>query len=232
MAYTKDAFLALWNNDMWELFSKFQTKCEALEEVNVKLDVMLSKINKLEDQVHINKHVNSVLKNDLLNMKRKLNRDSQYHRQENLEFSGILETIADSNLEGTAISLLKKTGVDVSPRDIVDCHRLKNGKAVICRFVNRKHCQQALAGSKKLKGNTGDISDSAIYINRNLIPEFNTIRWRSKKLKQANCIYSFGTTKRGIWVQAEPDGRKKQIEVEDDLYEFLPAGKSLSEICL
>ena len=229
--FTKDAFLALTNDQMWKVFSEFQTKCESLDEVQVKLDLLITKINKLESEIVHVKNINGVLKTEVLNMRRKINRDSQYFRQENLEFSGIPVTVADDKLQDTAIALLKKTGVEVKASDIVDCHRLKNGKTVIARFLNRKHCKQALAGSKKLKGNTGDLFDSEIYINRNLIPEFNNLRWKSKKLKQANYIFNFGTNHRGIWVQSEANGRKKQIEVDEDLYEFMPVGKSLSDIC-
>ena len=228
---TKEEFLALSNVQMWELFTEFQSKCSAMNEVNVKLDIVISKISKLESELEIGKRVNNALKLEVLNLKKKANRDAQYNCQENLEFTGIPETIPDASLEETAIKILKKTGVDVKSSDIVDCHRLKNRKRVIIRMVNRKHCQQALAGSKNLKGNTRDISNSAIYVNRNLIPEYHALRWKCKQLKLANYLFNFGVNKRGIYVQQEAGGIKKQVEVDDDIFEYLPTGTLLSDIC-
>ena len=226
----KEEFLALPNDKMWELFSKYHSS-STLDELNAKLDIVITKINKLESELEISRRVNTALKSEVLNLKRKVNRDAQYHRQENLEFSGIPESIPDGELEQTAITIFKKAGVDVKSSDIVDCHRLKNRRRVIIRMVNRKHCQQALAGSKRLKGNTSDINNSVIYINRNLIPEYNTLRWKAKLLKQANYIFNYGVNRRGIWVQMEAGGNRKQVEIDDDLMEYLPAGILLSDVC-
>ena len=229
--HTKESFLALTGDQIWNLFSKSQSECGSFKELNTKMDILISKINKLEDEIEVGRRVNKALKVEIVNMRRKINKDSQYQRQENLEFSGIPEHIPDSDLENTALKLLKKTGVVLKSSDVVDCHRLKNPKKVIIRLVNRKHCQLALHGSKKLRGNTSDIlGDSIVYLNRNLIPEFNTLRWKAKKMKVANYIYNFGTNRRGIWVQSEADGEKKQVEIEDDLLVYLPEGILLSDV--
>ena len=174
----------------------------------------------------------TVINIEYCKMKRKMNRNSQYFRQENLEFSGIPERIDDDCLESTVISLLQKTGVEVSPNDIVDVHRLKNKKSVIIRFVNRKHAKKALANSRLLKGNTEDIiKNSVIYCNRNLTPEYKSLRWMAKKMCSASHIKAFGTNSKGVWVKGELYGAKKQVDVEEDLMEFLPEGISLSGVC-
>ena len=156
-----------------------------------------------------------------------------YSRQENLEISGIPESVPDRNLEATAMSLLRKVGVECNSDEIVDCHRLKNKKNVIIRFVNRKYALQALAKSKNLRGNTDDIlPNSTIYLNRNLTPEYKTLRWQAKKMKGKGFIYDFGINKRGVYIKKEASGERKQIDIAEDLHEYLPTGILLSDICI
>ena len=183
-----------------------------------------------ESELAIVKSANAALTKEVLNLKRKMNRENMYFRQENLEFSGIPESVADVNLEQTAIYLLRKTGVECTPDDIVACHRLKNKKDVIIRFVNRKHAFHALSRSKNLKNNTDDIiPNSKIYINRNLTPEYKTLRWQAKTLKRQKFFEDFGTNKRGVYIVA--GGSRRQIDIAEDLKEYLPEGKLLSDIC-
>ena len=230
---TKESFLALSNMQMWELFSKSQIESKTFNELNTKLDLLIGKVTKMDAEMSVAKAVNVALQSEVTNLKRKLNQNNNYHRQENLELSGIPESVSDDNLEATAISILNKTGVALTSKDIVDCHRMRNKKVVIIRFVNRKNAQEALANSRSLQGNTNDIiSNSVIYINRNLTPESMSLRWKAKLLKRANHIHDFGTNRRGVWVKSQSDGARKQIDVDEDLVEFLPRGISLSDICI
>ena len=96
---TKDSFLLLSKDDMWELFNKSRQESQALEKISDKLDVVLKNMEKLENQVAVGKAVNVALKKEVLSLKKKVNRDSQYHRQDNLEFSGIPESVEDEKLE-------------------------------------------------------------------------------------------------------------------------------------
>ena len=230
--FSKVSFMALSDEAKWELFQKSETKCSSLEEVNGKLDLLIGKIAKLESDVLVTKSVNVGLKSEILNLRRKINRDSMYNRQENLEISGIPESVSDRDLERTTRSLLRKVGVDCNDDEIVDCHRLRNKKNVIIRFTNRRYALKALANSKNLRNNTNDIlPNSMIYVNRNLTPEYKTLRWQAKKVKGKGYIVDFGVNRRGIWVKAAANGAKKQIDIAEDLHEFIPDGFSLSEIC-
>ena len=223
----KESFMALSKDEMWDLL-----QTNRMADVNNKLDTIIGKFTKLESELSVAKSANAALKKEIINLKRKVNRDSMYSRQENLELSGIPESVSNESLEATTLALLRKTGVDCTPRDIVDCHRLRNKKDVIVRFVNRKHALQALSGSKYLKGNTNDIIPNAkIYVNRNLTPEYKSLRWQAKKLKSENYIEDFGTNRRGVWIKAEAGGPRKQIDVAEDLIEYLPDGIFLSDIC-
>ena len=221
---TKDSFLSMSNEEKWELFKQSQS-------VNLKLDTVIDKIEKLESQLVFSRNVNDRLKNEIVNIKRKANRNCQYERQDNIEFSGIPDSIPDDNLEDVAIQLMKKMDINVETRDIVDCHRLPKRKSVILRFVNRKNALKALSNGKKLKNNVGDIlpGNPAVFVNRNLIPEYLSLRWKAKQLKQANYLHEFGLNRRGVWVKVGTESSKKQVEVEEDLHEFLPAGRSFQD---
>ena len=229
----EESFLSLPRNELWEMFKKAQEMSSvALNDVNSKLDLLVNKMEKMETEIKVCKAVNTALKTEIVNLKRQINKNAQYNRQENLEFSGIPESVPDHKLEKITIALMRKTGVEVAPDEIVDCHRLRNKKIVIARFVNRKYAQAALLKSKNLRGNTGDIiPNSIIFMNRNLTPEFRSLRWKAKRMKEANCIHAFGISKKGLWVKHEADGVKKEVAVDEDLFEYLPTGKNLSEIC-
>ena len=196
-----------------------------------KCKLEIGKVEQLESQSSISKSINKALKDEILSLKRNANRNSQYSRQDNVEFSGIPDDIPDKNLESTAIALLKKMDVSVEPRDIVDCHRLPKRKSVIVRFVNRKNAVKAIANGKQLRNNVSDMfsGNCVVYVNRNLIPEYLSLRWKTKQLKQSSYVHEFGVNKRGIWAKMGPESRKKQIEIEEDLQEFLPPGTNLRD---
>ena len=227
---TKEVFLSLTNDQAWDLFTKARSASATMEQLNVKMDFLLTKVEKMESEISMYKAVNVALKKDVTNLRKRLNADSQYHRQDNIELVGKPDNVNDSDLEATVVKILKKTGVNVQQNEIVDCHRLRNRKKVIMRFVNRKYANQALLNAKKLKGNTRDIlnDDTQIYINRNLIPEYANLRWKAQKLRTANYLHAVGVNKRGVYVKASEHSAKQQIEVEEDLICFLPEGKKFS----
>ena len=196
--------------------------------------MLISRIEIMDSELKVSKKVNKTLSEEIQKLKRKSVRDAQYNRQDNVEFSGIPDTVQDSQLEEKAIALLKVVDVDVKPTDIVDCHRLPRRGTVIARFVNRKYAVKAIANSRKLKD--VDVTpifgvNCKIYINRNLTPELMTMRWKAKRAKLARHIHQFGTNKRGVYVQTEENGRKFQLDIDEDLENILPSGVSLSDFC-
>ena len=47
----------------------------------------------------------------------------QYSRRNNVEISGIPNSIPDKDLENTVISIFRDSGVEIDPEDIEGCHR-------------------------------------------------------------------------------------------------------------
>ena len=66
----------------------------------------------------------------------------QYGRRNNIEITGIPDTVLDNELENKVIGIFDAIGVEANSADFEDCHRVgkskNNSKKVIARFVNRK----------------------------------------------------------------------------------------------
>ena len=76
----------------------------------------------------------------------------QYNRRESLEIDRIPENICDKDLETKALNILTEIGVTkIQHWQVHACHRLKNKKTTIIRFVTRKFADEALHMRKKLK---------------------------------------------------------------------------------
>ena len=54
----------------------------------------------------------------------------QYGRRNNIEVSGILDSVGDNDLEEKVISVFANVGFEVKSNDIEDCHRI--GKSRNC----------------------------------------------------------------------------------------------------
>ena len=66
----------------------------------------------------------------------------QYDRRNNIEVSGIPDSVGDNNLEEKVISVFANVGIDVKFNNIEACHRIgksrNSSKKTIVRFTNRK----------------------------------------------------------------------------------------------
>ena len=89
-----------------------------------------------------------VLENNILTLESEHNALQQYGRRNNIEITGIPDNAPDQNLEEKVVDILNEINVDVSPEDIVACHRVgvtkNDSKKIIACFINRKHAKKAL----------------------------------------------------------------------------------------
>lgn len=225
--------------EAWNAYQQLLSEKESLDSIKQTVSDALSKVKTLEDRIvklegelSVAKNANVLLKKEVVNGERKRRHDNQYTRLENVEVAGIPATIQTDALEETVISVAKEIGVELAPSDVSACHRLK-GDSTIIRFVSRKHADALFSNAKKLKGkNLSAIlgeGHSPVYINANLCPEFRSMRWKAKRLKEAGLIASFGTNRRGVYVQKTEGADKKSVDVDSDLDPFL-GDKSLQDI--
>ena len=114
-----------------------------------------------------------LLSNRIEQLERSHFRYLQYGRRESIEISGIPADVDDKGLEDKTLQVLNEIGVDkVEKWQIHACHRLKNKKNTVIRFVTRKFSDSALHNKGKLKTldktKLGFPAKTQIYINESL----------------------------------------------------------------
>ena len=114
---------------------------------------------KLTSELVITKNVNSRLEERITNLEKNQGKGEQYSQRNNVELSGIPNSIYDEDLENTVINTCKGSGINVDARDIEGCHGLPlsrnsrgQDKRVIVKFVNRKYAEALLKDKKRISG--------------------------------------------------------------------------------
>ena len=98
------------------------------------------------------KQANLLLSKRLVDTERQCWVNAQYSRRECLEVVGITDIISNSVSEDKVLTIFKRVGREVSPRDIEACHRLKkDNDRVIVKFSRRKYYEQIMSVKKDLK---------------------------------------------------------------------------------
>ena len=105
-----------------------------------------------------NEHLREIVRNletKVTSIKINQNMLEQYGRRNNIEVSGIPDSVEDNCLEEKNISLFTSIGIDVKSNDIEACHKIgksrSSSKKTIVRFTNKKFSKQVLYNRKKLK---------------------------------------------------------------------------------
>ena len=117
----------------------------------------------------------------------------QYNRRESIEIAGIPDSVNDKDLENKSLQILGSIGVDkVEPWQVHACHRLKNKRNTIIRFISRKTADSALykrGDLKKIdKTSLGFPADTKLYINENLYPPLKFLHYKVRQLFKRKCI--------------------------------------------
>ena len=142
----------------------------------------------------LRKKVN-VLENKILTLESEHNSLEQYGRRNNIEITGIPDSVPDQSLEEKVVDILNEITVNVSPKDIEACHRVgvskNSSKKTIVRLINRKHAKKAFLSRKNLRKSTSP--NCNVFINENLTVKNNQIAFLGRKLKRSghlNKIYT------------------------------------------
>ena len=174
-----------------------------LEISNISNDIIHIKdniIDQLKEQNKIQAVKIKSLNQEILDIKTKMETGHQKSRENNLEISGLPNSIDDASLENTCIEILGKVGVDVTEHDIEGCRlpvRKGNpGNPVIIKFVNRKSAEKAIENARNLKnmdlsGVDGCNGDTKIFLGINLSPYFKSLDYHCRQLKKSGKIPRF-----------------------------------------
>lgn len=115
----------------------------------------------------------------------------QYGRRNNIEISGIPDSVEQNSLEKKVVSVFSTIGVDVTSNNIEACRKMpKQIEKTIARFTNRKFVKEALYNRKKLKAmDKSSLGlNNNLFITENLTPVNNKIVYCCRKLKCNNLI--------------------------------------------
>ena len=131
-------------------------------------------IKNLQDENKRLKTKENVLENKIIDLEIQNNNLDQYSRRNNVEISGIPQSVSDNQLEEKVVDILKVIDVNITTKDVEACHRLgKKKKNVIVRVIDRKQRLKALQNKKKLKSidkNAIGIPNANLFIRENLTP--------------------------------------------------------------
>ena len=214
------------------------SKVSMLEEnINLRFDDLKNDIAALREQVIKNLvDENLRLQEKVVFLEKRLNLTEsdtyslqQYSRRNNIEISGIPETVTDNDLEQKVIEILDCIDVNVDSRDIETCHRLPSKtspKTTIIKFVNRKVCEEAHPNKKKLdscdKSSIGISDDVKIYINENLCPYYKKLAWKCRVLRREKVVINNWTRNGIVHIRISEGDKYKKIFHESDLTALFP----------
>lgn len=152
------------------------------------------KCNCTEEVTELKKHAD-YLENNSWQYAEDLEALKNYTRKDNVVITGIPYTENEDSYE-VAIKAAGAVGLQISRKDIVDCHRLpaaKRGSSAptfIIKFVNRENKRQLIDGYRRTRP-TADFFDGGdkntkVYANEHLAP------YTANLLRSARCLLSVG----------------------------------------
>ena len=138
--------------DLHKLSNQIHKITEAIDQISLEN-------RKLTSELIITKNVNNRLEERIINLEKNQAKGEQYSRRNNVELSGIPNSICDEDLENTVINISKESRINMDTRDLEGCHRLPlsrnsrgHDKKVIVKFVNQKYAEALLKDKKRISG--------------------------------------------------------------------------------
>ena len=120
----------------------------------------------------------------------------QYGRRENIEISGIPNTVSNQQLEGEVINILQQIGLThMDSYSIVGCHRISGkdrhgNKNTIVRFLHRKDAIDALKRRKTLS-RCESLRFKNLWMSENLCPAFKSVFDSLETLKKQGTVSKY-----------------------------------------
>ena len=153
------------------------------------LDVLFDEdqgiIVRQQKQMEAQAATNKLLISKIGKLEKQQIRSDQYSRKETIEMKGINPELPGREVEKKVLEVLNsiksETDQPFTPEDIHDCHKLKNKKIVICKFVSRRRMR-------------ANINNRSIGIRDKLViyesptHHFKNLNWRYNQLKKAGII--------------------------------------------
>ena len=156
--------------------------------------------------------MNTLLSERLQTIEKQCWANAQYSSRECLDLSSIPLSFSDNDLEHVICKAITKAGVEVSDKDIEDCHRIDKRGTSIVKFCKRKVLRQVFNVTKDLaKLSMEDLQlpgQDKLYINQRLCPYYSVLSSKSESLLRMGKIFSYympnGTVKIKIQEPSQP----------------------------
>ena len=226
--YTEEALDKLNKKELITILLSLQSKMESTNnEILDQVRQLNHKFSQLESEKSIVKQANSLLSKRLVHMERQCWANAQYSRRECLEVVGIPDSVQNNELEDKVLTIFKKIGSEVSPRDIEACHRLKkDNDRVIVKFSRRKDCEQIMSVKKDLKHlkmqEVGLPGNRSIFINTSLCPYYRMLWSKCKRLHDLGKISNFYISSGTIKVKISENRNPISITHTQDFVKYFP----------
>ena len=138
--------------DLVELFVNLQSKMVSVNsDVVAKLRKMREGFDQMKSDLSVIKKANTLFSERLQTTEKQCWPSAQYSRRKCLKISGIPSSVTDNVLEYVICKAIMKAGVEVSDKDIEDCHRVGKRDTTIVKFRKRKVSKQVLNIRKVFK---------------------------------------------------------------------------------
>ena len=189
---------------------------ESLEDLHARFSKLENVVEEMRTgQANNNDDSASITKKTLVELEKKIYRNEQYSRRDSLEIVGIDESVETCDLEKKVIDILEDVNVVTNSKEIQACHRLWDGKRVICKFVNRKTVFNSIS-KRKLLGSLEEYKNK-IYINESLCPYYRYLYSKCKGLWKNGKIHGFWVSNGSIRYRLQENGNFAKVEHIDDL---------------
>ena len=206
------------------LEQKMTSRFDGLDNELLNLKDVIIKNLQVENE-RLRKKVN-VLDNKSLALESEHNSLEQYGRRNNIEITGIPDSVPDQNLKTKVVDILNEITVNVSPKDIEACHRVgaskNSSKKTIVSFINRKHAKKALLSRKNLRKSASP--NCNVFINENLTVKNNEIAILGRKLKRSGHLNKIYTRDGTVRISSPEIHRGKVLKIHytNDLFNLFP----------
>ena len=132
---TEESLNKLNKPDLVVLVVNLQRKMDSVNSDSVaELRKTREGFDQMKLDLSVTKKVNTLLSERLQTIEKQCRANAQYSRTERLEISGIPSSVSDKDLEDVVYKAVTKAGVEVSDKDIEDCHRVGKRDTTIVKF--------------------------------------------------------------------------------------------------
>jgi len=215
---------------MCKLIKMEKSMGRSLQVCHEKLDEQLLTIQSLTSAVDNLKEENTMLKNELQEVKLQVNETDQYSRRSTLKIQGVPESPGE-NVSTKVIQVGQSLGITIQPDKIDACHRLgkkisaERPRGIIVKFINRGD-QENFIKQRKLRPmlNATDVfkdippsMNNAIFVNESLTPYNRKLYLEARIFKREN-NYKYVWVKAGkIFLKKTDNSERHLIRSPEDI---------------